>query len=80
MAISYSVLFGFLLLFLLGCKLKLEMQDNYENQEEDEDVLRLVEKVRRIDPKVDAIVDQLKFFEPYYRCRSPQLRNFVFDF
>ena len=63
MAISYSVLFGFLLLFLLGCKLKLEMQDNYENQEEDEDVLRLVEKVRRIDPKVDAIVDQLKFFE-----------------
>ena len=52
-----------LLLFLLACKILQEIRDNYENQTEDDDVLRLVDKVRQVDPKVDDIVDHLKFFE-----------------
>lgn len=65
MALSYwiSVILGSILFILLACKIIYEIQDNYENQMEDEDVLALVEQVRNIDPSVNKIVDRLKFFE-----------------
>jgi len=41
----------------------MEVRDNYENQNEDVFSRELVEKIRRIDPRVDEVVDQLRFFE-----------------
>lgn len=58
-----SVILGVILLMLLVCKILYEIRDNYENQIEDDDVLALVEQIRNVDPKVNQIVDRLKFFE-----------------
>lgn len=58
-----SVILGVILLMLLICKILYEIRDNYENQIEDDDVLALVEQIRHVDPKVNEIVDRLKFFE-----------------
>uniref|UniRef100_A0A6C0KDI2 WLM domain-containing protein n=1 Tax=viral metagenome TaxID=1070528 RepID=A0A6C0KDI2_9ZZZZ len=58
-----SVLLGIVLFILVVLKIMYEIRDNYENQVEDDDVLDLVEQVRHVDPKVDGIVDHLKFFE-----------------
>jgi hypothetical protein len=58
-----SVLLGIVLFILVVLKIMYEIRDNYENQIEDDDVLDLVEQVRHVDPKVDSIVDHLKFFE-----------------
>jgi len=58
-----SVILGVILLLLLICKILYEIRDNYENQIEDDDVLALVEQIRNVDPKVNQIVDRLKFFE-----------------
>lgn len=58
-----SVILGVILLMLLICKILYEIRDNYENQVEDDDVLALVEQIRHVDPKVNEIVDRLKFFE-----------------
>lgn len=58
-----SVILGVILLMLLICKILYEIRDNYENQIEDDDVLALVEQIRHVDPKVNQIVDRLKFFE-----------------
>jgi len=58
-----SVILGVILLVLLICKILYEIRDNYENQIEDDDVLALVEQIRHVDPKVNEIVDRLKFFE-----------------
>jgi len=65
MTISYlaSVLLGITLFVLVILKIMYEIRDNYENQVEDDDVLELVKQVRYVDPKVDNIVDHLKFFE-----------------
>jgi len=65
MSLSYmsSVLLGIVLFILVVLKIMYEIRDNYENQVEDDDVLDLVEQVRHVDPKVDGIVDHLKFFE-----------------
>jgi hypothetical protein len=64
-SLSYciSIVLGTILFILLACKILYEIQDNYENQMEDDDVLALVEEVRNIDPSVNKIVDRLKFFE-----------------
>jgi hypothetical protein len=64
-SLSYciSIVLGTILFILLACKILYEIQDNYENQMEDEDVLALVEQVRNVDPSVNKIVDRLKFFE-----------------
>jgi hypothetical protein len=58
-----SVFLGIILFILIALKIMYEIKDNYENQIEDDDVLDLVELVRHVDPKVDNIVDHLKFFE-----------------
>ena len=58
-----SILLGISLMCLIAVKVLYEIRDNYENQVEDEDVLALVELVRHVDPKVDKVVDRLKFFE-----------------
>lgn len=58
-----SVVLGVLLLCLFICKILYEIKDNYEQQQEDDDVLALVEEVRHVDPKVNEVVDRLKFFE-----------------
>lgn len=64
-SLSYciSIVLGTILFILLAFKILYEIQDNYENQMEDEDVLALVEQVRNVDPSVNKIVDRLKFFE-----------------
>jgi len=64
-SLSYciSIVLGTILFILLACKILYEIQDNYENQMEDDDVLALVEQVRNVDPSVNKIVDRLKFFE-----------------
>lgn len=58
-----SIILGTILFILLACKILYEIQDNYENQMEDDDVLALVEQVRNVDPSVNKVVDRLKFFE-----------------
>jgi len=64
-SLSYciSIILGTILFILLAFKILYEIQDNYENQMEDDDVLALVEQVRNVDPSVNKIVDRLKFFE-----------------
>jgi hypothetical protein len=64
-SLSYciSIVLGTILFILLAFKILYEIQDNYENQMEDDDVLALVEQVRNVDPSVNKIVDRLKFFE-----------------
>lgn len=64
-SLSYciSIILGTILFILLACKILYEIQDNYENQMEDDDVLALVEQVRNVDPSVNKVVDRLKFFE-----------------
>ena len=64
-SLSYciSIILGTILFILLAFKILYEIQDNYENQMEDDDVLALVEQVRNVDPSVNKVVDRLKFFE-----------------
>ena len=54
---------GIFLLLFLFYRLLIEIQDNYENKNEDPFVLQLVQKIRHIDPRVDEIIDNLRFFE-----------------
>jgi len=39
-----------------------EIRDNYEDRNEDQYVLSLVKEIRSIDPAVDKVVDNLKFY------------------
>ena len=57
------IITGLLVIGFLLYKITIEIKDNYENQEEDEYVLGLVNELRHIDPEVDKIVDHLKFYE-----------------
>ena len=43
-------------------KIVQEIRDNYEDRNEDQYVLSLVKEIRSIDPKVDKVVDNLKFY------------------
>ena len=56
-------LFGILTILYVFYRILIEIRDNYENQREDEYVRLLVERIRTIDPRVDVVVDQLRFFE-----------------
>ena len=56
-------LFGIFTILYVFYRILIEIRDNYENQREDEYVRLLVERIRRIDPRVDVVVDQLRFFE-----------------
>lgn len=56
-------LFGVLTILYVFYRILIEIRDNYENQREDEYVRLLVERIRTIDPRVDVVVDQLRFFE-----------------
>lgn len=62
MNIFFSIV-GILLLLYVSYRIIIEIRDNYENQREDQYTRELVQKLRRIDPRVDAIVDHLRFFE-----------------
>ena len=56
-------IFGILTILYVFYRILIEIRDNYENQREDEYVRLLVERIRTIDPRVDVVVDQLRFFE-----------------
>jgi len=56
-------LFGILTILYVFYRILIEIRDNYENQREDEYVRLLVDRIRTIDPRVDVVVDQLRFFE-----------------
>lgn len=56
-------LFGVLTILYVFYRILIEIRDNYENQREDEYVRLLVDRIRTIDPRVDVVVDQLRFFE-----------------
>jgi hypothetical protein len=56
-------LFGIFTILYVFYRILIEIRDNYENQREDEYVRLLVERIRRIDPRVHGVVDQLRFFE-----------------
>ena len=56
-------LFGILTILYVFYRILIEIRDNYENQREDEYVRLLVERIRTIDPRVNVVVDQLRFFE-----------------
>jgi len=60
---NFFTFIGILLLLYVFYRLIIEIQDNYENKNEDKEVLELVEKIRHIDPSVDKIIDNLRFFE-----------------
>jgi hypothetical protein len=60
---NFFTFIGILLLLYVFYRLIIEIQDNYENKNEDKEVLELVEKIRHIDPSVDKIIDHLRFFE-----------------
>jgi hypothetical protein len=50
-------------MLFLFYKIIMEVRDNYENQQEDEYVLSLVQDISRIHPKVAQVVEELKFFK-----------------
>ena len=54
---------GILLLLYVSYRIIVEIRDNYENQREDQFTRELVQQLRLIDPRVNNIVDQLRFFE-----------------
>ena len=56
-------LFGIFTILYVFYRILIEIRDNYENQREDEYVRLLVERIRTIDPRVNVVVDQLRFFE-----------------
>jgi len=60
---NFFTFLGIFLLLFVFYRLLIEIQDNYENKNEDKEVLELVEKIRHIDPSVDKIIDNLRFFE-----------------
>ena len=62
MNIFFSIV-GILLLLYVSYRIIIEIRDNYENQREDQYTRELVQKLRKIDSRVDAIVDNLRFFE-----------------
>ena len=56
-------LVGIFTILYVFYRILIEIRDNYENQREDEYVKLLVDRIRKIDPRVDVVVDQLRFFE-----------------
>jgi hypothetical protein len=54
---------GIILLLYVSYRVVIEIRDNYENQREDQYTRELVQQLRTIDPRVNDIVDQLRFFE-----------------
>jgi len=54
---------GILLILYVFWRVITEIQDNYDNQSQDEYTLNLIQKIRKIDPTVDSVVDYLRFFE-----------------
>lgn len=60
---NFFTFLGIFLLLFVFYRLLIEIQDNYENKNEDPFVLQLVQKIRHIDPRVDEIIDHLRFFE-----------------
>jgi hypothetical protein len=58
-----TTIIAFILLIYLLYRISKEIRDNFEEQDEDSYVLSLVQEIRHIDPSVDQIVDQLKFYE-----------------
>lgn len=62
MNIIFSII-GIVTILYVFYKIIMEIRDNYENQREDDYVRLLVEKIRLIDPRVNDVVNQLKFFE-----------------
>ena len=60
---NFFTFLGIFLLLFVFYRLLIEIQDNYENKNEDPFVLQLVQKIRHIDPRVDEIIDNLRFFE-----------------
>ena len=58
----FSVI-GIITILYVFYRIMMEIRDNYENKNEDAYTLALIEKIRRIDPSVDEIVDKLRFFE-----------------
>ena len=58
----FSVI-GIMTILYVFYRIMMEIRDNYENKNEDPYTLSLIEKIRCIDPSVDEIVDNLRFFE-----------------
>lgn len=59
----FFTIIGISIILYLFYRIIMEVRDNYENQNEDLYSRQLVEKIRQIDPKVNDVVDQLRFFE-----------------
>lgn len=54
---------GLAVMMYVFYKIMMEVRENYENQNEDQYVRDLVTQIRQIDPRVDEVVDHLRFFE-----------------
>ena len=54
---------GLAVMMYVFYRIMMEVRENYENQNEDQYVRDLVAQIRQIDPRVDEVVDHLRFFE-----------------
>jgi len=54
---------GIIIILYIFYRIIMEVRDNYENQNEDQYTRELIQNIRRIDPRVNEVVDQLRFFE-----------------
>jgi hypothetical protein len=57
-----SMVVAVAVIVFLMYKIMKEIRDNYEDREEDPYVLSLVSEIRHIDPRVNKVVDNLKFY------------------
>jgi len=58
-----DILLAIILFVLLSYEIISEVGENYEDKQEDDYVLSLVEKVKDIHPTVNRVIPKLKFFE-----------------
>jgi hypothetical protein len=58
-----TVIISTAIIAFLFYKIFTEIRDNYENKQEDRFTKNLIQEIRIIDPKVNEIVDSLKFYD-----------------
>lgn len=54
---------GIICIMLAFYKIIMKVIDNYDDKAQDPYVIDLIQQIRHIDPKVDEVVDHLRFFE-----------------
>ena len=60
--VIFSII-GVITILYVFYRIIIEIRDNYENKNEDEYTRKLIDKIRIIDPSVNEVVKNLRFFE-----------------